>query len=199
MRPLARLLLALAATLLTESAARAAEPLVAEPETEAERRARMPEAPPPADHGFTFGVHLGAGYPFLAAVPYEDHVFAATLGFRAGYRFAPWIAAYVDGSGFFSFGGAFPVGQQEYHPEQEPMSMIPLLALPVALRPIPWLEVSVAPALGVHEIAVFGGKGHLAVPLRAGRTTFSPTIEALGLTGQGWRQVALTAGLGVDW
>lgn len=199
MRDTAQILLGLATFLVVEREARAAEPLVAEPETDAERRARMPQPPPLAEHGFTFGLHLGAGYPFLIAVPYEDHVFAATLGFRAGYRFAPWIAAYVDGSGFFSFGGAFPVGQQGFHPEQEPMSMIPLLALPVALRPISWLEVSVAPALGVHEIAVVGGKGHLAVPLRAGRTTFSPTIEALGLTGQGWRQVALTAGLGVDW
>ncbi len=199
MHLVARVLLALAGAMFTESAARAAEPLVPEPETDADRRARMPQPAPLADHGFTFGVHLGAGYPFLTAVPYEEHVFAVTLGFRAGYRFAPWIAAYVDGSGFFSFGGAFAVGQQEYHPNGESLSTIPLLALPVALRPVSWLELSVAPALGVHEIAVFGGKGHVAIPLRGGKATFSPTIEALGLTGGGWNQVALTAGLGVDW
>lgn len=160
-------------------------------------------APDPRDHGFTFGLHLGVGYPFLDATPNEQHKFASTLGARFGYRFARWLAVYVDGTGFFSLGGSdasisFAKDGTPYGGEA--ITAVGIASVPVAVRPLSWLEISAAPALGVHAGNLVGGAvGHLAFPIRLKSVTLSPTVETTGLTSKLWSQVALTGGLGIDW
>lgn len=184
------------------SSARAAEPLV--PQSQPNPPPTRPAVP---ESGFTFGMHLGFGYPFLKATPQEQHVVAAALGARLGYRFAPSIAVYVDGTGFFTVGGsdssiAFAPDGTPYGGEALTAAGIASLAL--AVRPLRWLELSGAPALAVHSGAqsgrVAGGAvGHLAFPIPVGRATLSPTVALTGLTSNLWSQIALTGGLGVDW
>lgn len=180
------------------STARASEPLV--PETQPHPPAPSPEVPEP---GFTFGMHLGFGYPFLKATPQEGHLVAATLGARMGYRLAPSLAVYLDGTGYFSVGGSnssigFAADGTPYGGEA--FTAVGIASLPVALRPIRWFEVSAAPALGIHAGNLVGGAvGHLAFPIPLHSVTLSPTVALTGLTSKLWSQLALTAGLGVDW
>ena len=182
------------------STARAAEPLVPEPQPNPP--ATNPEVPEP---GFTFGMHIGFGYPFLKATPQEDHLVATTLGARMGYRFAPSLAVYVDGTGLFTVGGsdaslAFASDGTPYGGEA--LTAAGIASLAVAVRPISWLELSGAPALAIHSGSgrVAGGAvGHLAFPIPLHSVTLSPTVALTGLTSKLWSQLALTAGLGVDW
>ena len=201
MRTLALLLLFLAGATLPASEARAAEPTAT---PRAQPVLETPSSPPdpPPQNGFTFGLHLAGGVPLLEAVPYERHFFATTAGFRAGYRLAPWIAAYVDGTGYASIGGGIPAIAPTdgiKHPNPRLLAALWLLSLPVALRPVPELEVSVAPTIGAYDVPVFGGKGHVAIPFPSGRVTYTPRLEVIALAGQGWHQIATTFGLGVDW
>jgi hypothetical protein len=53
--------------------------------------------------------------------------------------------------------------------------------------------------LGAYDVPVFGLKAHVAIPLPSGRITYTPRLEVIALTGQGWRQVTPTFGLGMDW
>lgn len=202
MRPLVRLLPALAVAMLPAASAHAAEPVATPSARPVLEPPSSPPEPPPPPNGFTFGLHFAAGVPLLEAVPYERHFFATTAGFRAGVRFAPWIAAYLDGTGYVSIGGGYPAIAPTdgiKHPNPTLLSSLWLLSLPVALRPLPELEVSVAPTVGAYDVPVFGGKGHVAIPLPAGRVIYTPRLEVIALTGQGWHQIATTFGLGVDW
>lgn len=189
-----------AAFLLTfgVSTAQASEPLVPEPQPNPP--ATSPESP---ERGFTFGMHVGFGYPFLKATPQEDHLVAATLGARLGYRLAPSLAVYLDGTGFFSVGASnasveFAADGTPYGGEA--FTAVGIASLPVALRPVRWFEVSAAPALGIHAGNLAGGAvGHLAFPIALHSVTLSPTVALTGLTSKLWSQLAVTAGLGVDW
>lgn len=187
-----------AAALLSATPANAAEPLNLDSEV-------GPPRPPLPESGFTLGAHLGVGYPFLDAIPGEHAQLAATVGARLGYRFTRAIALYVDGTALFTANGytRIPI---EFDPPQpsdprRTFSAAAVGSIALALRPVSWFEISAAPAFGIHGSALFGGKGHIAFPLRlgSGRLTLAPTVEVIGLTGSAWRQVALTGGLGVDW
>lgn len=187
-----------AALLLSSTPAQAVEPLNPDQEVE-------PPRPPLPESGFTLGAHLGVGYPFLDAIPGEQAHVAATVGARLGYRFTRAIALYVDGSALMTANSyatlAIAVEGPQPPDPRRTFSAAGVGALALALRPVSWFEISAAPALGIHGSALFGGKGHIAFPLRpgSGRLTLAPTVEVIGLTGSAWRQVALTGGLGVDW
>lgn len=163
-----------------------------------------PPSDPPPGNGFTCGLHFSVGFPWLESVPGERHIFATTVGFRAGYRFAPWFAVYGDLTVYASLGGfaasaVSAANDGVEHPRSRVLTAIPILSVPVAFRPFGLVELSVAPALGAYQIPVYGGKAHIAFPMRAGRATFSPTTEILALRGEGWKQITTTFGLGVDW
>lgn len=202
MPALARIFVAVFFLTFAVSTARASEPLVPEPEPKAPAT-----RPDHTERGFTFGMHIGFGYPFLKATPQEQHLVAASLGARVGYRLAPSIAVYVDSTGFFTVGGSdasveFASDGTPYGGEA--LTAAGIASLAIAVRPIRWLELSGAPALAVHSGVqsgrVAGGAvGHLAFPIPLHRVTLSPTIALTGLTSKLWSQVALTAGLGVDW
>jgi hypothetical protein len=150
MRPVALLSLAL---VLPVASARAAEPMAAPSAQRVLEPPSSPPEPPPPPNDFTVGLHFAVGIPLLEAVPYERHFFATAVGFRAGVRFAPWIATYLDGAGYASIGGGFPAIAPTdgiKHPSPRLISTLWLLSLPVALRPFPLLEVSVAPTLAAR-------------------------------------------------
>ena len=183
---------------LSATPAHAAEPLDPDPEVE-------PPRPPLPESGFTLGAHVGGGYPFLDAIRGEHAQIATTIGARLGYRFARAIALYVDVAALFTL-NSYEVVPVENIPPAPPdprrtFSAAAVGSIALALRPVSWFEISAAPAFGIHGSALFGGKGHLALPLRvgSGRLTLAPTVEVVGLTGSEWKQVALTGGLGVDW
>lgn len=202
MRPLVRFLPALAVAMLPAASAHAEEPVATPSAQPVLEPPSSPPEPPPPPNGFTIGVHFAVGIPLLEAVPYERHFFATTAGFRAGYRFAPWIAAYLDGAGYVSIGGGFPAVAPTdgiKHPYPRLLSTLWLLSLPVAFRPFPLLELSVAPTIGAYDVPVFGVKAHVAVPLPSGSITYTPRLEVIALTGQGWHQTTPTFGLGIDW
>lgn len=202
MRPLVRFLPALAVAMLPAASAHAEEPVATPSARPVLELPSSPPEPPPPPNGFTIGVHFAAGVPLLEAVPYERHFFATTAGFRVGVRFAPWIAAYLDGTGYVSIGGGFPAIAPTdgiKHPYPRLLSTLWLLSLPVAFRPFPLLEMSVAPTIGAYDVPVFGVKAHVAVPLPSGSIIYTPRLELIALTGQGWRQTTPTFGLGIDW
>jgi hypothetical protein len=180
------------------SGANAAEPVV--PETAPPASTPRSELP---ERGFTFGMHFGLGSPLLKATPQERHYVAGRLGARFGYRFAPSLAVYLDGSGYFSVGGSN--ASLEYTADGTPyggeaLTAVGIASLPIAVRPVRWFEVSAAPALGTHAGNLVGGAvGHISFPIRLERITLSPLVQVTGLTSKLWSQVALTAGLGLDW
>lgn len=187
-----------AALVLSATPAHAAEPIEPDPQVE-------PPRPPLPESGFTLGAHLGIGYPFLDAIPGEHAYVAATVGARLGYRLTRAVALYVEGSVLFTGNGyerlAIAFDGPEPPDPRRTSSVAAVGALALALRPVSWFEVSVAPALGIHGSALFGGKGHVAFPIRvtSGRLTLAPLVEVIGLTGSEWKQVALTGGIGLDW
>jgi hypothetical protein len=194
-------LVALAVGLMLVSGAalaRANEPLEPDPDVE-------PPWKPLPERGVTVGAHVGVGYPFLDAIPAEHALVAATLRVRVGYRFTRAFALYLEGAALLTH-NSYTVRRSASDPPEppdprRPYSAAPVASIAVAVRPVSWLELSVAPALGVHGTALFGARGHVAVPLRltSWRFTLAPTVELIGLTGSEWKQLALTGGLGVDW
>lgn len=178
--------------------AHASEPLEPDPEVE-------PPWKPLPERGFTMGAHVGVGYPFLEAIPGEFALVAATLRVRVGYRFTRALALYLEGAALLTH-NPYTIRPMAFDPPEppdprRPYSAAPVASIALAVRPASWIELSVAPALGVHGTALFGGRGHVAVPLRltSWLFTLAPTVELIGLTGSEWRQLALTGGLGVDW
>ncbi len=190
--------IAAAALVLSATPAQAAEPLNPDPDVE-------PPRPPLPESGFTLGAHLGVGYPFLDAIPGELAALAATVGARLGYRFTRAFALYLDGTALMTANTyealAFAVEGPQPPDPRRTFSAAAVGSIALALRPVSWFEISAAPALGIHGSALFGGKGHIAFPLRpgSGRLTLAPTVEVIGLAGSEWKQVALTGGLGIDW
>ncbi len=160
MHPIARVLAVLTAATLPASEARAADP-VAAPSAPADSGFPTPSPDPPPQNGFTCGLHFGLGFALVEAVPGEQHIFATTAGFRAGYRFAPWFAVYGDLTGHASIGGVdfVVVSDGVKHPRPQLLSAIPILSVPLAFRPIRFLELSAAPALGAYQIPVYSGEG----------------------------------------
>ncbi len=135
----------------------------------------------------------------------EHALIAATLRVRVGYRFTRAFALYLEGAALLTH-NTYTIRPMAFDPPEPPdprraYSAAPVASIAVAVRPVSWLELSVAPALGVHGTALFGARGHVAVPLRltSWRFTLAPTVELIGLTGSEWKQLALTGGLGVDW
>jgi hypothetical protein len=182
---------------LSASPAHAAEALNPDPEVE-------PPRPPLPEKGFTLGVHLGGGYPFLKQKGADERLFALSLGARFGYRFTREFAAYLDATVLLAAEGYSVLVSQDGVEDRRPSGIVPVLAPGVAWRPVSNFELAAAPAVGIQATGPsvsFGGKGHVAVPIRvtSGRLTLSPLVEVVGLTGSVWKQVALTGGVGLDW
>ena len=188
------------ASLLTlyASNASAAEPLVADSEPRASRTSSNQ-----SERGFTFGLHFSLGAPLLKATPQESHFVATRIGARFGYRFAPSFALYLDATGYFSVGGSnssllYSADGTPYGGEA--FTAVAIGSLPLAVRPVHWFEIAAGPAVGHHAgRGVGGASGHVSFPIRFERLTLSPLVEVTGLTSNVWSQVAVTAGLGLDW
>ena len=186
-----------AAALLSATPAHAADPLNPDPEVE-------PPRPPLPEKGFTLGMHLGGGYPFLKQKGADERLFAISLGARFGYRFTREFAAYLDATVLLAAEGYSVLVSQDGVEDRHPSGIVPVLAPGIAWRPVSYFELAAAPAIGLQATGpsvLFGGKGHVAFPIRvtSGRLTLAPLVEVTGLTGSEWKQVALTGGLGLDW